>query len=453
MSIVMLATGEPGGSVIMRRCFGFLLCAAMLGGCRKAPSTTDTAVALPLGAGESTDPALALDPENGDLLFSWIGGDSTSWALFFSRSDDSGVSWSAPSLVAAGPDIRPQGESSPRLIPAGKGRVAVAWTSSIVVPGRKWPATLVRFARSLDGGHNWSDPQTLNDDTASAPVGHQFHGAAWSGDSGIVVAWLDERKGPALAMHHADHAGSTAGDMTDEPDASIYLASSSDFGGSWNRTNSNLWGQVCPCCRVTLARAPDGRVVSAWRKHYPGNIRDIVTATVDSGAAGEPVRIHPDGWVYPGCPHTGPGLAVDRNGDRHVAWYVGKEGSAGVYYQHVIAAVDSQPAPVPLIKARTLPTAHTTIAVVPDGGVIATYDMTQAGDRAIGLSVIAPDGRITTQIGVTGSAGGSYPQVVSQSPRSAFVAWSGLEGQKRTVGLSRITFPAVPHETRLSRKE
>ncbi|MEO8295221.1 MAG: sialidase family protein [Gemmatimonadota bacterium] len=430
-----------------------LLAASTIVACRKAPAEMVTAIALPLGAGQSADPALALDPENGDLLFSWIGGDSTDWALFFSRSADSGKSWSAPALVAAGKQVRPAGESSPRLISAGQNRVALSWVGSIEVPGRKWPATVVQFARSLDGGRNWSDPQTLNDDTTQAPAGHQFHGAAWSGDSGIVVAWLDERKGPALAIHHMDLGGSTAGDMTDEPDAAIYLASSENFGETWKPLNTNRWGQVCPCCRVTLARGPDGRVVSAWRKHYPGNIRDIVTASVDTGAGGEPARIHPDGWVYPGCPHTGPGLAVGANGDRHVAWYVGKEGDAGVFYQRVVAGMDSQPAPVPLVKARTLPTAHTTIAAIPGGGAAVAYDITASGDRGIGISILAPDGSVVAREMIAGSGGGSYPQVVSQDSRSALVAWTELEGEKRTVRLSRIIFTAVLQKKNSSRKE
>jgi len=51
-----------------------------------------------------------------------------------------------------------------------------------------------------------------------APVSHQFHGAAWQGDSGLVVAWLDERR--------SDEARTAAAGapVDGEPDATIYAA-------------------------------------------------------------------------------------------------------------------------------------------------------------------------------------------------------------------------------------
>ena len=414
---------------------------------------TVSALTSPAAMTESVDPALAVDPVTGDLLLSWVGGDSTGWALYFARSTDQGKTWSAPASVTNPEErIRPQGESSPRLVAASEGRIALAWVGVVEVPGRKWPATEIRLAHSDDGGVTWSGPTTLNDDTTRSPAGHQFHGAAWRGDSGLVVSWLDEREGAALEVHHGE-ASPTAGDPTDEPDAVIYTAASPDFGRTWEPSNRLMWGQVCPCCRVTLARGPDGGVVSAWRKHYPGNIRDVVTASLGEGEVAEPVRVNQDNWVYPGCPYTGPGVSVDSSGASHVVWYMGKEGQAGVYYQRVLAQQEASEAPVALIQARTLPSAHTTVAALPGGRALAAYDRTETGERAVSVSLIGADRAVLERHLVAGSEGGQYPQVVATGPGQAVVAWIARMGERREVRLAAIKFGLETDGARVALKE
>jgi hypothetical protein len=419
-----------------------VMSALSLVSCQRSATSDFAEVALtaPVSTRESADPGLALDPSNGDVLLSWVGGDSTGWSLYFARSGDEGATWSAPVIVAEGiNEVHPHGESSPRLVAASGGRVAIAWTNSVTVPGRKWPATGIRLSRSTDGGISWSAPITLNDDTTQAPAGHQFHGAAWSGDSGLIVSWLDERKGAALEIHHGEHSP-TAGDITEEPDAVIYSALSNDFGQSWASSNRLLWGEVCPCCRVSLARSPDGRVISAWRKHYPGNIRDVVTAQVGDGAPADPMRVNQDNWVYPGCPHTGPGISIGSDGATHVVWYVGKEGDAGVYYQRVRAGSADRPAPLALVRARTLPAAHTTVAALSGGEALAVYDMTETGDRQIGVSLVRANRTVAAQRQLSGSNGGSHPQVLAIEPGKALIAWTGMAGNHQQLRLAGITF-------------
>lgn len=405
-----------------------------------AGELSQSALASPAGNHESADPALARDPSTGDILLSWVGGDSSGWSLYFARSEDEGKTWTGPVVVTdSGETLRPQGESSPRLVAATDRRVALAWVNTVPVPDRKWPATQVRVAHSSDGGATWSQAVTLNDDTTGAPAGHQFHGAAWGGDSGLVVSWLDERQGASGAIHHGE-TSPTAGDETDEPDAVIYTAKSPDFGQTWGSANQLMWGQVCPCCRVSLARGPDGAVTSAWRKHYPGNIRDVVTAPVAGDTAVEPARVHLDNWVYPGCPYTGPGISIDSSGGRHVVWYIGKEGQAGVYYQRVLADHEPTQAPLPLLQARTLPSAHATVAALSGGRALAAYDMTETGDRAIGVSLIGANRTVIERRLIDQSEGGQYPQVLNTGPGSAVVAWVGKSGSRREIRLALVRF-------------
>ena len=388
------------------------------------------------GQSQSADPALAIVPESGDLMLSWIEGDGKVWELYAARSADGGRKWSSPVRVAGGAEapeeVHPHGESSPRLVVAPGRRVALIWPNNMAVPGRKWPAAMLRFARSSDGGLYWSRPITLNDDTTRAPVSHQFHGAAWSGDSGLTVAWLDEREvAEPLASGsdgHAEHAA--------EPDASIYLATSPDFGRSWG-PNRRGWAAACPCCRVSLARGKGGQAVAAWRQHFPGNVRDVVTAVAGDRST-EPKRVHQDDWAYAGCPHTGPAIATGGDGTVHVAWYTGKEGRPGVYYARQTPN-GAGPA-VELVTGRGLGVAHPAVVALPDGGALASYDVSADGKRKISLARVLPSGRLGGRLVVEGSEEGKYPQLAILGDTTAVVAWTSSVGNGSRMGLARVNF-------------
>ena len=181
--------------------FGLGLVLSLMG-CRGRPITL-TALSVPSldSMPVSSDAGLAV-AASGELLLSWIGGDSADLALYVARSADSGRTWSATRVAggAGAPgEVHPHGESSPRLVAGPAGRVAIVWANSIRVASRKWPAAMMRLSRSTDGGESWSPPVTLNDDTTGTLVSHQFHGAAWSGDSGLEVAWLDRARSSSPA--------------------------------------------------------------------------------------------------------------------------------------------------------------------------------------------------------------------------------------------------------------
>lgn len=398
--------------------------------------------AEPLGAAPTkvtpaaADPSLALDPATGDVLLAWTGGDGVAWRPYFSRSSDAGASWSAAVPVTDDTgEVHPHGEASPRLVAGPGGRIALVWIRDVPVATRRWPASAVRVARSLDGGRSWLPPVTVNDDTTGAPVGHNFQGAAWAGDSALIAAWLDERTSATPVGHHHD-AAATAADSTSEADAMVYVARSPDFGRTWG-PNTPVWGGACPCCRITLARAAEGRVVAAWRQHFPGNVRDVVTAPLVP-APGTPVRVHDDGWVYPGCPHNGPGLSIGPDGAAHVVWYSGAQGRAGLYYRMV--GPDGAP-PVPLVTGSALPGVHGTVAALPERGAVAAWDAAPDGARAISVGYLAPGAGDARRTGVPGGAGGSYPQIVALGGQRAMVAWTAGMDARSEVRLARVSLP------------
>ena len=391
----------------------------------------------PAAGAEAGDAALAAAPDSAIVFLAWVAGDTGARHLWFARSANAGASWSAPVRVTSTPDAigAPHGESAPRLVAGEAGKVGIVWSRSVPVPGRRWPASEIRFARSLDGGATWSSAITLNDDSTGAPGTHTFHGATWTGEDGIVAAWLDERGGESFPGHHHAVGDATAA-PTMESDARIFFTESSDFGDTW-APNRAVWGAVCPCCRVTLAREPTGGVVAAWRQHFPGSIRDVVTAALLPAPA-EPRRVQQDNWEYPGCPHTGPALAVDRNGVRHVTWYTGKPDGAGIYYGRIAPGDTAAPAAVPLVTGGSIQTGHGTITSLASGGALAAFDVDEGGGRGIRLAHLNGEGTLTASRTIEGSTGGSYPQVVALGNGSALVAWRQAGEAGPGVRLARI---------------
>lgn len=403
-------------------------------GCGRPPLRVELIASSPAAASpEAADPALAVDPPTGDLLLTWVGGEhQAGWRLYFARSADGGRTWSTPVAITADTGlVHPHGEAAPRLVAAPGHRVAVVWTQGFAVAGRQWPATRLRGARSLDGGTSWSAPVTLNDDSVAAPVSHTFQGAAWTGDSGLTVAWLDERRGGSVGDDHANH------DSTASEDATIYAVSSPDFGASWE-PNRPLWGAACPCCRVALARGPDGAALAAWRKHYPGNIRDVVVGRIDDEES-EVTRVHRDDWVYTGCPHSGPAVAVDSTGGRRVVWYTGRAGGAGVYLARGSRTAGFESVPVALVQRGALPTAHPAVAALPGDGTLAAWDLDAAGTRGLSVGLVGSGESRARTLAVPGTAGATYPQLAALSDGSVAVAWTEIVGDATHVRLARIT--------------
>jgi len=240
--------------------------------------------------------------------------------------------------------------------------------------------------------------------------------------------------------HHHDRAA-TAKDSTSQADATVYLARSPDFGRTW-QPNQATWGGACPCCRITLARAGDGGVVAAWRHHFPGNVRDVVTATV-APEPGAPSRVHSDGWVYPGCPHNGPSVSVSADGRRHVVWYTGASKTAGLYYRMVDGAGRSAVAPLALVEGSKLPAVHGSVAVLAGNAVVAAFDASADGTRAISVTGAREGARRSSAVVVPGSEGGSYPQIIRVSDSVAVVAYTLGGDARRELRLARIAVPGA----------
>lgn len=372
--------------------------AAALAGCSRSGAEFGDAKVLNHAAAVGTAPMFAVSRQ-GTQAAAWVSapGGGTDGSLYISVDDRE------PAVLkdSLGP-IEAHGESPPKLAFAPDGTLSALYVVARVVPGKRFPEAALRFVRSTDGGRTWTPPTTVTDDSLFAS--HNFHALHASADGTLYVAWLDGRMGKSA----------------------VFLTKSTDGGQHWEKNRRIAEGEACPCCRTAIASAPNGVVYLGWREVAKGNVRDIVVAkSVDGGQTfGTSARVHADDWVYDGCPHAGPSLQVDGAGRLHVAWWTGKEGSAGVWYAQSDDGVHFHPA-IALGVARHSMPAHVQLAMGADNRLIAAWDDGTVKQPRVVLRVSRDGGASfgATQNVSAANEAGTFP-VIAVRDLDITVAWT-----------------------------
>ena len=393
-----------------------------LAGCSHGPSTFVELPPPKAPGPESGAPSIEIDPTNGDALLSWVAGSPDGWRVWFARSRDRGVTWSTP--VAVSPPGEPlllDLDSSPIVVCDDEHHVGIGWSTAVYPPGQLEHTGDVRFARSMDGGRTWDAASTVNDDVASGPSRHSHQSFAVYPDGSLLAAWLDDRPGGERLD----------ADVSEGVDASIYVARSLDFGAHWG-PNSAQWSRACHGCRVAVAVDLMMRPLLSFRKHYPGQIRDIVMGRPD----GPPVRVFDDHWVAPDEPSAGASLVISRDGTLRSVWYTAAPGRAGVWFrQDLPELLDSTTAPVLLIRGERTPVIAADIGKAGMSGSLIAADADTSGNSGLTLVRVFSSGtRVAERIVVPGAEGAHNPYVGSTNTRKyAFVGWTDRHG-----GISRM---------------
>lgn len=408
--------------------FGVLLIAAALlaPGCGSRPSSVTPLAPPPITGTIVGDPAILCERPRGDVLLAWVAGDSSNLRLWFSRSADRGEHWTAPVAVTPpGEPLELNPGSPPRLVADAEHRIGISWSTSVRVPGLNWRASDLRFARSLDGGAHWDPPATVNDDTAAGPGRHGFHDVALLPNGALLAAWVDSR--PV-----AD--GTAPNDPSEGEDASIQLAQSLDFGGRWS-PNEAHGSHVSPDCRVSIGVDIQGFSFITYRKHSPGQIRDVVLA----GFKSPPVSAYSDHWSV-ASPRTNSTMEMSHDGTIRVAWYTGAAGRTGVWFrQGMPATYDSTFAPMPILVGPNIGITRIGIADAGMGGSVIAMDSDSTGARQLTLARVSPPGtRMLERFTVPGTSGASHPHVAALNTRpDAYVVWTQEENGAARLKLLR----------------
>jgi hypothetical protein len=265
----------------------------------------------------------------------------------------------------------------------------------------------------------------------------------------LVVAWLDGRERDARRVARGIESGASIAEAQADPerfadesdphdgDATVYAAFSHDLGATWEAENRRIQGSTCPCCRISLAASPEGEFFGSWRGHFGENFRDPAILSL-SGPENGAVRIHADNWEYPGCPHSGPAIAIGVDKTVHAAWYTGAAGRIGIHYSKLAPGAQDFGAPVPLAVGEAIPVAHPSLVALPDGGAVVAHNVDGSGRRVIVLSHLSSGGNLLSANEVQGSEGGTHPQSALLADGRVVVAWTQSEAGLMRVRLARL---------------
>lgn len=390
--------------------------AAIVGvsGCdRPAHDAADdlTVEEITIAAAHASNPTVALGAEGS--FVAWIGGDGAD-DVWLARAGADGA-FGAPVRVNDIPgDAAAHGQAPAQVAVGPDGAVYVLWQNNTHVEGRRFPASDLRFARSTDGGRTFEPAVYVNDDAGGPPASHTFHDLEVGPDGTVWVSWIDGRA--RSGSGHAHHAQGGSSSATG-PD--IRVARSTDGGRTFG-PGTVIASDACPCCRTALAIGPDGAVYVAWRQVFDGNVRDVVVARSTDGLSfGNPVRVHADGWVFDGCPHAGPAIAVGDDGTLHAAWYTGANGG-GLFHASSTDGGASFGPPHPLVEAGAVPPSQVALAAAEDGLVWLAWEGAAEGTPAVRLASVR--GSAAPRPFGDAAEAGTLPQLAAQGD-GFILAW------------------------------
>jgi hypothetical protein len=181
-----------------------------------------------------------------------------------------------------------------------------------------------------------------------------------------------------------------------------------------------------------LAVDAQGVVYVVFRNVYPENLRDMsIARSHDRGQTfSGPIRIHEDGWVIDGCPHNGPAIDTDADGNVHLTWYTGKEEGYGVYYAVSSDRGDSFTTPMHLNNGmEASPVRATLIAQNKTAAILACEATTGTGSQ---IYLLTSDRGRPGQFQRDSLSTGVYPVMAKQNSLIA-IAWLDGDAVRVTV--------------------
>lgn len=330
------------------------------------------------------------------------------WYAVFSDSTDT---FGEPQLIPTSADVEPHGENMPKIIFQKNGDVLALYSINNPHPGNAYTGAIY-YTRSFDHGKTWSPATPLIKDTGKS-FDQRYFDVALLPNGEIGLIWLN----------NSEPEGST-----------LYFATTNGRNGFG--TAKVIAHHTCQCCRTDIMVDSAGVIHAAWRTIFHDSIRDMAySISKDSGKTfSSPVRISPDNWVVDGCPHTGPCMAMNKDGI-HFTWFT-MGGGGGVYYNH---KDNDKPGFSPRQAVSSLSSAkHPQIASLPDNDLAIVWDegvnYRNTVHQRIGLQMRGPNGLLMSTRYLTGdSVNASFPQIEIRNDQSAIIAYTQDNGEKQQV--------------------
>lgn len=370
-----------------------------------------------------TAPSVRVD-DRGYIHVAWMEEEQDIRTVRYAKSLEPGGTTLGEPIRVNRPDETPYWRQEAPALAVTESEVYLAWALAHPKATPEKPlGTELRLSRSVDGGRSFVPSVKINDD--DLPVLHSFD-ALYRGSDGVLhVSWIDARDG--------------------KKDPATFYARSTDGGQSFGR-NVKLDDNTCVCCRTALASGPDGAVYVAWRKIFPGEIRETVVARAEAGGTtfSEPVIVGHDRWVYPSCPHRPASIGVDARGRLYVIWYTeGADETPAIYFTTSDDGGRTF-APKRMINRSkgTFPD-HPQMAVDPEGRVVLLWEEQSPVRQEIIMSVSLDRGRTFSRPLKMNDKKSHSPAVSVNSKGLVVMAWKehSMSGHRLVLQTARLSAP------------
>ncbi len=243
-------------------------------------ATFSTPKPLSNASGFSTNPRICVDSQGG-INVVWQDNAAGNYDVFFSRSSDGGVIFSAPMNLSALND--PASSANPQIAAGAGGNISVVWESDTVTLG-------IFFSHSTDGGATFSNPMNL---TAN-PTGSLAPQMAVGVDGSINVVWEDD-------FNFRSH---------------IFYRRSPDGGATFPTPPTPVSNDSGNSSGAQIAVDLNGNINVVWIDDTPGNFAIFFARSTDKGATFPSTKNVSKSIGDSSSPQVG----TDANGNIFVAW-------------------------------------------------------------------------------------------------------------------------------------
>ena len=293
-----------------------LISLSLFSACQPSHKASKTIQVIQTQQADAVAPYLSQDYQGRPVLC-WTEKnlqDSTNM-LKYAYFDDQADAFGSAVAVPASRGMSTTAESMGKVAFKSDG-TAIAFFSRRFEQEKNPFAGAIYYSLSADKGKTWTAQQFLHSDTAHA-YGRSFFDVSTLKDGQIAAVWLDGRYGKTIKGSALYFARTTAGKGFEK--------------------DTCLEKGTCECCRTDLLKDQAGNLHLAYRSiSFPletngKQVRDMVyQLSEDNGKTfSKPAAISKDNWAIEACPHSGPTLAVNKEGVNAVWFTAG--GAPGLY--------------------------------------------------------------------------------------------------------------------------
>lgn len=298
-----------------------------------AATAVEQSVAVSEFGSSSQSPDVAIGPD-GSVNIVWLGENTaapnaaqiaarghshdSSTNLYFARSTDGGVTFSAPLRVnRADGDVWGFAISKPRIAAGPDGRIHILFPGNFKNPATGNNETIALYTRSDPTVAAFETPRRLNVDSLGDSIakddGGSFATLAVDAANIVYAAWVDTRTMAEGDMGRLAIAVSRNGGKDFEPDKII------------------LPDIVCPCCQLTSTIGDDRRLLMGIRLVESGyRDSEVIALNPKDQSVDWRRRVVNARWEINGCPRKPTAIAVHGR-NIFAAYYSGAEKPDGVY--------------------------------------------------------------------------------------------------------------------------